>query len=73
MAGRAPPGGPSALLRLTTDVLEALDQGTGGRTRFCEAVATLYSCTAVGHAWLEGGPARGRCACGVVRARVPAP
>jgi DNA-binding CsgD family transcriptional regulator len=55
MADRAPPGGPSALLRLTTDVLEALDQGTGGRTHFCEAVATLYSCTAVAHAWLDGG------------------
>lgn len=55
MAGGVPQGGPVALHRLTTDVLEALDQGTGGRTRLCEAMATLYSCTAIAHAWMDGG------------------
>jgi DNA-binding CsgD family transcriptional regulator len=42
-----------AVLHLVTNVLEALDHGTGGRNHLCEGAATLFGCGAIGHAWLD--------------------
>lgn len=44
-----------AVLRLVSDVLEALDRGTGGRNHLCEGAAHLFGCEAIGHACLDAG------------------
>ena len=36
-----------------TDVLEALEHGTGGRNQLCAGAAGLFECGAVGHVWLD--------------------
>lgn len=42
-----------AVLHLVTDVLEALERGTGARNQLCADAAVLFECRAVGHAWLD--------------------
>ena len=41
------------MLKAVTSILKAVEDGSGGRRRFCETAATLFACGSVAHAWLD--------------------
>ena len=53
MAGNLPTDISTAVLKAVTSILKAIEDGSGGRRRFCETAATLFACDAVAHAWLD--------------------
>ncbi len=52
-AGNLPTDFSTAMLKAVTSILKAVEDGSGGRQRFCETAATLFACGAVAHAWLD--------------------
>lgn len=53
MAGNPPTDFSTTVLKAVTSILKAVEDGSGGRRRFCETAASLFACGAVAHAWLN--------------------